>query len=91
MPDTYPCQGGGRVREAVLFSRITDLRGDRIVSLPFCGYAEPLVEDSRSWEDLIPPIVAVGVPIRLRCLRVSLPRWRGRGRKVGHAALAICS
>jgi Flp pilus assembly protein TadG len=22
---------------------------------------------------------------------VSLPRWRGRGRKVGHAALAICS
>ena len=55
------------------------------------GYAEPLVEDSRSWEDLIQPIVAVGVPIRLRCLRVSLPRWRRRGRKVGHAALAICS
>ena len=23
--------------------------------------------------------------------RVSLPRWRGRVRKVGHAALAICS
>ena len=22
---------------------------------------------------------------------LSLPRWRGRGRKVGHAALAICS
>jgi hypothetical protein len=22
---------------------------------------------------------------------VSLPRWRGRGRKVGHAALAICA
>ena len=22
--------------------------------------------------------------------RLSLPRWRGRGRKVGHAALAIC-
>ena len=23
--------------------------------------------------------------------RVSLLRWRGRGRKVGHAALAICA
>jgi hypothetical protein len=28
---------------------------------------------------------AAGGPI------VSLPRWRGRVRKVGHAALAICS
>jgi uncharacterized iron-regulated membrane protein len=27
---------------------------------------------------------------RRRPGRLSLPRWRGRGRKVGHAALAIC-
>ena len=26
---------------------------------------------------------------QVKRLKVSLPRWRGRGRKVGHAALAI--
>jgi CelD/BcsL family acetyltransferase involved in cellulose biosynthesis len=64
-------QGGAE--SAILFSRIADLRGDRIVCLPFSDYCDPLVEDAKSWNELIEPILAFGVPVTLRCLHNELP------------------
>ena len=58
---------------ALLFSHIRDIRGDRIVCLPFCDYCDPLVEDASLWNDVVEPLVALGVPVRLRCLRNRLP------------------
>jgi CelD/BcsL family acetyltransferase involved in cellulose biosynthesis len=58
---------------ALLFSRIRDVRGDRIVCLPFCDYCDPLVDDVSLWNDLVEPLVSLEVPVGLRCLRNRLP------------------
>lgn len=62
----------GGVESAILFSRVSDLRGDRIVCLPFSDYGDPLVEDPKVWDELIQPILGFGVPVRFRCLRHEL-------------------
>jgi CelD/BcsL family acetyltransferase involved in cellulose biosynthesis len=59
----------GAVESAVLFSHVSDLRGDRIVCLPFSDYCDPLVEDGAVWNELVNPILALGLPVALRCLR----------------------
>jgi hypothetical protein len=58
---------------ALLFSYIHDLRGDRIVCLPFSDYCDPLVDHANVWNDLVEPLIPLEVPIRLRCLRNRLP------------------
>jgi hypothetical protein len=58
---------------ALLFSHIRDVRGDRIVCLPFSDYCDPLVDDARLWNDVVEPLVPFEVPVRLRCLRNRLP------------------
>ena len=54
---------------ALLFSHIRDVRGDRIVCLPFSDYCDPLVDDVSLWNDVVEPLVPLEVPVRLRCLR----------------------
>jgi CelD/BcsL family acetyltransferase involved in cellulose biosynthesis len=63
----------GKAESAILFSRVSDLRGDRIVCLPFSDYCDPLVEDAKSWSDLIEPILAFGLPVTFRCLHNEIP------------------
>jgi CelD/BcsL family acetyltransferase involved in cellulose biosynthesis len=75
----------GRVEAAVPFCRIADIRGERIACLPFSDYCDPLVEDPADWADLVAPILAAGVPVRLRCLRNALPTADERFRVAGHA------
>ena len=58
---------------ALLFSHIRDVRGDRIVCLPFSDYCDPLVDDVRLWNDVVEPLVPLEVPVRLRCLQNRLP------------------
>src|SRR4029453_12408102 len=36
---------GGKIEAAIPYCEISDLRGDRIVSLPFSDYCDPLVAD----------------------------------------------
>lgn len=59
--------------EEILFSEIDDVRGRRIVSLPFSDYLDPLVEDAAAWRRLVAPILARGAPVRFRCLRNAVP------------------
>jgi CelD/BcsL family acetyltransferase involved in cellulose biosynthesis len=75
----------GRTESAVLFSRVSDLRGDRIVCLPFSDYCDPLVEDTEAWDALIEPILAFAVPVKLRCLHSELPANDTRFVIVGQA------
>jgi CelD/BcsL family acetyltransferase involved in cellulose biosynthesis len=65
------------VRSAIFFSVIRDLRGDRIVCLPFSDYCDPLVDDSAVWSELVEPIRAMRLPITMRCLRNDLPTRDG--------------
>ncbi len=63
----------GQVEAALLFSHVRDLRGERILCLPFSDYCDPLVEDATCWGELVEPLLHLGVPVRLRCLRSSVP------------------
>ena len=64
---------GGRIEAAIPYCRISDIRGDRIISLPFSDYCDPFVSDSETWKQLIAPLLAEKVPISLRCLRSEVP------------------
>jgi hypothetical protein len=57
----------------ILFSHIQDLRGSRIVCLPFSDYCDPLIEGINAWSALVAPLLAFNAPVRLRCLRNTLP------------------
>lgn len=68
----------GAPQAGLPFCRISDLRGERIVSLPFCDYLDPLVENAEQWKLLLDPLVAEGLPVILRCLHNPVPLASGR-------------
>jgi len=76
-----PGRDGGN---GILFSRVSDLRGDRIVCLPFSDYCDPLVEDAETWNELVAPILSFGLPVTFRCLRNELAVEDPRLATVGH-------
>jgi CelD/BcsL family acetyltransferase involved in cellulose biosynthesis len=79
--------GAGRIEAALLFSRIADLRGERIVAGPFCDYCDPLVEDAESWRALQEALFALRLPVTLRCLRnAGVVMEAGRFEVAGRAA-----
>jgi CelD/BcsL family acetyltransferase involved in cellulose biosynthesis len=55
------------------FCHITDIVGDRVVSLPFSDYCDPLVEDEALWQAMVETLPATGDAIVLRCLHNRLP------------------
>ncbi len=75
----------GRPGPAILFSEVEDLRGRRMLSLPFCDYCDPLVEDPAAWRRLVAPLLDRGAPLRLRCLRNGLPLADPRFTRTGTA------
>lgn len=64
---------GSRIEAAVPYCEISDIRGDRLVSLPFSDYCDPLIGDRETWNQLVTPLLASNVPINLRCLRSAVP------------------
>jgi CelD/BcsL family acetyltransferase involved in cellulose biosynthesis len=78
----------GAVLAAIPFCHVQDVRGERVVCLPFSDYCDPLVEDMADWEDLVEPILGLGLPVSLRCLASSIPAKDGRfeigGRALWH-------
>lgn len=76
-------------RSGVLFYvHVDDIRGERLVSLPFSDYCDPLVDDRRSWQQLAKWLLDTGLPVRLRCLRNTIPaadaRFAATGRALWH-------
>lgn len=69
---------------AVLYCPVSNELGDRIVSLPFSDYCDPLVDDPAQGLALIKELEAKGLPLTVRCLRCDLSgkvvkkaRWHG--------------
>jgi hypothetical protein len=72
--------------EAILFTQLSDLKGERVICGPFSDYCDPLTSDVETWRKLVAPLISLGVPITLRCLRNQLPAQDERFVKVGEAA-----
>jgi CelD/BcsL family acetyltransferase involved in cellulose biosynthesis len=77
---------GAGADAALLFARVSDLRGERIVCGPFSDYCDPLAGDAEAWRELVAPLLAMRLPVTLRCLRSSWPAQDARFTVSGRAA-----
>jgi CelD/BcsL family acetyltransferase involved in cellulose biosynthesis len=75
----------GQPRAGVPFCRILDVMGERIVSLPFSDYCDPLVSDTTDWQSLAQQLVGYGCPVSIRCLHNQLPIRDDRFRLIKQA------
>lgn len=79
--DTYPfdvcayvlLDDAGQPKAGIPFGRIADIRGERIVTLPFSDYCDPLVGESDHWQRLTEPLLQEHSPFTIRCVHNSLP------------------
>jgi CelD/BcsL family acetyltransferase involved in cellulose biosynthesis len=75
----------GGLAAALPFARVADIRGERIVCLPFSDYCDPLTADVAEWRELVAPLLDHGVPVSLRCLNGAEPRQDPRFQRTGQA------
>lgn len=59
--------GRGRAVGGFAWVEIDDIRGRRVSSLPFCDWADPLVDDAASWEAVSADAFAAGAGLGMRC------------------------
>ncbi len=57
------------------FCNLTDDQGERIVSLPFSDYCDPIVYNQDHWELLLARLMQSGCPISMRCLHNEIPLY----------------
>lgn len=57
----------------IAFFEIDDVRGKRVVSIPFSDFCDPLVRDAAEWEALCAPLLAKNLPVVTRCLHNPIP------------------
>lgn len=65
---------------------ISDIRGDRLSSLPFSDRAEPLTGDQVSWKALVDGVITDTAPLTLRCFDTAVPVSDPRFDQVAAAA-----
>ncbi len=65
--------GAGRPVAGIPYSHIDDLRGSRVVTLPFSDYCDPLVQSEEQWCTLVAAIGRADSPYTIRCLHNDLP------------------
>ena len=79
----------GRPTDGFAWVPISDIRGDRLVSLPFSDRAEPLVADPATWSSLVDDALRTDAPLKIRCLDAAVPTADARlvraGRPLGTA------
>jgi CelD/BcsL family acetyltransferase involved in cellulose biosynthesis len=63
----------GAPQAGIPFCRISDIRGSRIVSIPFSDYSDPLVTTAEQWHMLADKLLAEEQPVIFRCLHNTLP------------------
>jgi len=66
-------------------SYISDPRGNRLVSLSFSDYCDPIVSNEEQWSQLSEQLVKVGWPIKLRCLHSEYPLLDNRFQEIKRA------
>lgn len=57
----------------VAFGHVQDAFGDRLVTLPFSDFGDPIVDSAEQWQQLSQALVQFGHPIKLRTLHNTLP------------------
>ena len=62
---------------------VSDFRGVRQISLPFCDYLDPVLDSDERWNELVGPRLARRLPLQLRVLRPGPPRLDPRFQHVG--------
>jgi CelD/BcsL family acetyltransferase involved in cellulose biosynthesis len=81
---------GEEIDAAILFAEVEDIRGRRVLSLPFSDYLDPLTRSMSDWRGVADPLMELGQPIRFRCLHndkaASDPRFERRAAALWHAA-----
>ena len=65
--------GAGRPTDGFAWVPISDIRGDRLVSLPFSDRAEPLVANPATWTSLVDAALRTDAPLQIRCLDAAVP------------------
>ncbi|MGH3795427.1 MAG: GNAT family N-acetyltransferase [Pseudonocardiaceae bacterium] len=65
---------------------ISDIRGDRYASLPFCDRADPPVDDAVHWTALRDGVTGPDAPFTVRCFDTALPAADPQLRQIGSAA-----
>src|SRR3954454_1886630 len=63
----------GRPTDGFAWVPISDIRGDRLVSLPFSDRAEPLVANPATWTSLVDDALRTDAPLQIRCLDAAVP------------------
>ena len=76
----------GQPRAGLAWVPISDIRGDRLASLPFCDRADPLLDDQVDWKALVDGVITAGAPLTLRCFDTSVAAGDTRFDRVGTAA-----
>ncbi|HYN89032.1 MAG TPA: GNAT family N-acetyltransferase [Ardenticatenaceae bacterium] len=68
----------GEPEAGLAYCQVADIIGERIVSLPFSDYCDPLVQSAEQWNALVDPLFARESPILIRPLHNSQPRADAR-------------
>jgi CelD/BcsL family acetyltransferase involved in cellulose biosynthesis len=76
----------GRPTDGFVWVPISDICGDRLVSLPFSDRADPLVADCATWPSLVDDALHTDAPLEIRCLDGAVPTADPRLARVGEAA-----
>src|SRR5438874_1649460 len=63
----------GEPNAGIPVCHVSDLRGERAVTLPFSDYCDPLVTNHAQWCALTEQIVGKQLPYTIRCLHNNLP------------------
>jgi predicted ATP-grasp superfamily ATP-dependent carboligase/acetyltransferase-like isoleucine patch superfamily enzyme/CelD/BcsL family acetyltransferase involved in cellulose biosynthesis len=77
---------GARPIAGLACADVRDLRGDRLISLPFSDYCDPIVDSAEHWDQLTAPFLARGLPLYLRVRDAEVPRNDERFDCIGELA-----
>jgi len=64
----------GATCAGIAYAELDDFLGHRIVSVPFCDYLDPVIDDAAQWHQLVDPLVDRGLPFQLKVLDANAPR-----------------
>lgn len=76
----------GEPRAGLAWVPISDIRGDRLSSLPFCDRADPLIADPADGKALTDGVITAAAPLTLRCFDTAVPVGDTRFEQVAAAA-----
>lgn len=76
----------GQPRAGLAWVPISDIRGDRVSSLPFSDRAEPLTDDQVDWKALVDGVITATAALTLRCFADAVPVSDPRFEQVAAAA-----